>query len=127
MSIFRLITPALPAIFVAGALIAVPAAHASSKKSTTSATTTSAPATTTPATTATTAPKTSSSKLPANEEFTSVALAQAHCSGDTVVWSTLSKSKSFHVSTSKYYGKTKHGAYVCEKDALSAGFHASKS
>ncbi len=66
-------------------------------------------------------------KLPAADAFKTVALATAHCPGDTVVWSTLSKSKSYHTASSKYYGKTKHGAYVCEKDATAAGFHASKT
>jgi hypothetical protein len=67
-----------------------------------------------------------SAKLPAADAFKSVKLAAAHCPGDTVVWSTLSKSKSYHLAASRYYGKTKHGAYVCEKDATAAGFHASK-
>jgi hypothetical protein len=66
-------------------------------------------------------------KLPASEEFKSVAAATSHCPGDTIVWSTLSKSKSFHLSASRFYGKTKHGAYVCEKSALAAGFHADKT
>ena len=68
-----------------------------------------------------------SARLPAGEEFKSVDAAKAHCPGDTVVWSTLSKSKSYHNATSKYYGKTKHGAYVCEKDATAAGFHPAKT
>jgi hypothetical protein len=71
-------------------------------------------------------PAMSSAKLPVADEFKTTALATAHCPGDTVVWSTLSKSKSYHLASSKYYGKTKHGAYVCEKDATAAGFHASK-
>jgi hypothetical protein len=65
--------------------------------------------------------------LAAGEKFSSVATAQAHCPGDTVVWSTMSKSKTFHTSSSKYFGKTKHGAYVCEKTATAAGFHAAKN
>ena len=44
-----------------------------------------------------------------------------------VVWSDSSKGHSFHPSTSRYFGKTKHGAYVCESDALAAGFHQAKS
>ena len=73
------------------------------------------------------ASKSKTMKLPAADAFKTVAAATAHCPGDTVVWSTLSKSKSYHTASSKYYGKTKHGAYVCEKDATAAGFHASKS
>jgi hypothetical protein len=67
------------------------------------------------------------SKLSKADEFKTEALATAHCPGDTVVWSTLSKSKTYHMAASKYYGKTKHGAYVCKGDAVSAGFHALKS
>jgi hypothetical protein len=60
-------------------------------------------------------------------EFTTLASAAAHCPNSTVVWSTLSKSHSFHTSGSRYFGKTKHGAYVCKDDALTAGFHQAKS
>jgi hypothetical protein len=67
------------------------------------------------------------SKLSKANEFKTEALATAHCPGDTVVWSTLSKSKTYHMADSKYYGKTKHGAYVCKGDAVSAGFRALKS
>jgi hypothetical protein len=60
-------------------------------------------------------------------EFGTLAGATAHCPNSTVVWSTLSKSHSFHTSSSRYFGKTKHGAYVCKDDALAAGFHQAKS
>ncbi len=75
-----------------------------------------------------TAPETkpASVKLPSSERFSTTTAAAQHCPGGTVVWSTLSKSKTFHLSSSKYYGKTKHGAYVCEKDAVAAGFRAAK-
>ena len=66
-------------------------------------------------------------KLSKDMEFKTQAAAAAHCPGDTVVWSSLSKSKSFHTSDSKYFGKTKHGAYVCKGDALAAGFHQTKN
>ncbi len=69
----------------------------------------------------------SHSRLPSGEAFKTMAAATAHCPSDTVVWSTLSKSKSYHLSSSKYFGKTKHGAYVCEKDATAAGFHQAKT
>jgi len=73
------------------------------------------------------APDKPSAKLTQSEEFRTVTAAQAHCPGDTVVWSTLSKSKAYHLASSRYYGKTKHGAYVCEKAATLAGFHQAKS
>lgn len=65
--------------------------------------------------------------LPKSEEFTTVAAATAHCPNSEVVWSSLNKNHSFHISSSRYYGKTKHGAYVCKSDALAAGFHQAKS
>jgi hypothetical protein len=65
-------------------------------------------------------------KVPASDKFKSVAAAAAHCPSDTVVWSTFSSSHVYHLAASKYYGKTKHGAYVCEKDAVAFGYHASK-
>ncbi len=129
------ITRLLPAISLACAMgmiapalaqttTTAPAPAASTMAPAAPASTPAAPATTTTATTA--KPVVSSAKLPAADEFKTTALATAHCPGDTVVWSTLSKSKSYHLASSKYYGKTKHGAYVCEKDATAAGFHASK-
>ena len=72
------------------------------------------------------ATKPAATALPGSDRFSSASTAAQHCPGDTVVWSTFSKSKVFHLSESKYYGKTKHGAYVCEKDAVAAGYHASK-
>jgi hypothetical protein len=66
-------------------------------------------------------------KVAGSERFTTVAAAQASCPGDTVVWSSFTKGKSFHLSTSRYFGKTKHGAYVCQQAALAAGFHQARS
>ncbi|WP_297369556.1 hypothetical protein [Acidocella sp.] len=80
-----------------------------------------------PAAAAKSAVKSVKGKLAADQEFKTEAAAAAHCPGDQVVWSALTKSKSFHTSHSKYFGKTKHGAYVCEKDALAAGFHKAKN
>ncbi len=65
--------------------------------------------------------------LPASEKFSSVASAQAHCPGDAVVWISASHSRLFHTASSKYFGKTKHGAYVCEKSALAAGYRAARN
>jgi hypothetical protein len=73
------------------------------------------------------APEKTGVPLPKSLEFTTTTAAAAHCPSDTVVWSTLSKSHSFHASGSRYFGKTKHGAYVCKGDALAAGFHQAKS
>ncbi len=72
------------------------------------------------------AAKPQSGRLPKADAFNTEASAAAHCPKDTVVWSALTKSKSFHVSGSRYFGTTKHGAYVCKGDALEYGYHPSK-
>ena len=48
--------------------------------------------------------------------------ATSKCSGDTVVWASPT-SKALHVSGDRYFGKSKHGFYACEKDAMAAGYH----
>jgi hypothetical protein len=68
----------------------------------------------------------SGEKIPGSEKFSTASAAAQHCPSDVVVWATFSKSRAYHLSSSKYYGKTKHGAFVCEKDAVAAGYHASK-
>ncbi len=59
-------------------------------------------------------------------EYADEAAAKAKCAGDTVVWVNTS-SKAIHMAGDKYYGKTKKGAYMCEKNAIAAGFHAPKA
>jgi hypothetical protein len=59
-------------------------------------------------------------------EFTSQAQAQQHCPVDTVVWLN-TKSDVYHYQGSRWYGDTKHGAYVCEREAIAAGMRASKN
>jgi hypothetical protein len=73
------------------------------------------------------APMAHTGKMPKADTFTTATAASAHCPGDTVVWSTLSKSKSYHLASSNLYGKTKHGAYICKGDATSYGFHQAKN
>lgn len=53
--------------------------------------------------------------------------AKSHCSGDTVVWVNLGGSKAYHMSGDRYYGKTKKGAYMCQKEADQSGYHAAGS
>jgi hypothetical protein len=60
----------------------------------------------------------------AANQFSTEQAAKAHCPGDTIVWANLSGSKAYHTSGNRYYGKTKHGAFMCQKDANQAGFHA---
>ena len=66
-------------------------------------------------------------KLTKAEKFKTEAAARASCPGDTVVWSSMTKSKVLHTSRSKYFGKTKHGVFVCEKTAEAAGYHLAKN
>jgi hypothetical protein len=70
-----------------------------------------------------TAPSTSASASSA--QFHTEAAAKAHCPGDTVVWATLSRSHVYHLSGDRYYGKTRRGAFMCQKDADAAGMHQS--
>jgi len=58
-------------------------------------------------------------------QYASEAEAKATCPSDAVVWVN-SISKIYHPSGSRSYGKTRSGAYMCEKDSLAAGFRASK-
>ena len=58
-------------------------------------------------------------------QFKTEAEAKTSCPTDSVVWVNL-KSKIYHTSASKVYGKTKNGAYMCEKESTAAGFRAPK-
>ena len=88
--------------------------------------------TTSPSTSSKSAPATSGTKAPSTgamatgNEFKTEAQAKASCPSDTVVWAN-TKSKIYHFTGTKYYGKTKAGAYMCEKGATAQGFHAAKS
>ena len=71
-------------------------------------------------------PSTPSGTTAQSGEFADEAQAKAHCPGDTVVWANLS-SKVYHFAGGKTYGNTKRGAYMCEKEAMTAQFRASKN
>lgn len=60
-----------------------------------------------------------------SNQFADEASAKAHCPADTVVWLNTS-SKVYHLSGTPNYGKTKKGAYMCQKDADQGGFHVAK-
>jgi hypothetical protein len=82
------------------------------------------------ATTTAAHPAAAQSNAPSNlaaNQFSSEQTAKGHCPSDTVVWVNLSGSKAYHVSGDRYYGKTKHGAFMCQKDADQSGFHAAGS
>jgi hypothetical protein len=59
-------------------------------------------------------------------QFATEAEAKAHCATDTVVWANLD-SKVYHFAGNRNYGKTKKGAYMCERDTKAAGIRAAKN
>ena len=59
-------------------------------------------------------------------QYAAESQAKGHCPSDTVVWANLD-SKIFHFVGHSDYGKTKSGAYMCEKDATSQGMRAAKN
>jgi hypothetical protein len=52
--------------------------------------------------------------------------AQAHCPSDTVVWLN-TRTGVYHFQGERWYGATKQGAYVCEKEADSSGDRATEN
>ena len=72
----------------------------------------------------TSAPKDNATLEPG--QFAGEAPAKAHCPTDTVVWVNL-QSKVYHFAGTKSYGTTKRGAYMCEKEAITAEARASKT
>jgi Tfp pilus assembly protein PilX len=60
---------------------------------------------------------------PGANQFSSETAAKQACAADTIVWVNTGGSKAWHVSGDKYYGHTKHGAYMCEQAAKQAGYH----
>jgi hypothetical protein len=98
--ILRAILPALTLTFAVGA---IGTAHASTKKKTESSMT--------------------HSKLPG---YKTEAEAKTACGMGAVVWHATG-SKAYHTAKSRYFGKTKHGAYVCEKAAMEDHLHAAKN
>jgi hypothetical protein len=100
---------------------AVPAAAPSKPAAQAAAPAAKSPTTRSPATVGVAAP----SATGANQ-FSSEALAKAHCASDTVVWANLG-SRIYHFSGHKDFGNTKEGAYMCEKDAVGQGIRAAKN
>jgi hypothetical protein len=72
--------------------------------------------TTTPVSAATQAPAASDSL----QLFDTEEAAQKHCPKDQVVWLN-TRSGIYHEKGMRWYGNTKHGAYVCRKEADAAG------
>jgi len=52
--------------------------------------------------------------------------AQKHCPADTVVWLNLPTGV-YHFKGQRWYGNTKSGAFVCKKEADSAGDRSTRN
>jgi hypothetical protein len=59
------------------------------------------------------------------QQFSTEQAAKSHCPTDTVVWLNL-KSGIYHYKGQHWYGNTKSGAYVCQKEADQAGDRATR-
>jgi len=60
-----------------------------------------------------------------DRQFATEAEAKASCPSDAVVWVNL-RSKVYHASGSRNYARTRQGAYMCEQESVTAGFHPPK-
>ena len=54
------------------------------------------------------------------DKFASETQAHQHCPTDTVVWLNL-PTMIWHYKGERWYGRTKDGAFVCEKEAAASG------
>lgn len=63
--------------------------------------------------------------LAAVQHFSSLTDAQKSCGVDTVVWANL-HTHVYHLAGSRWFGKTKKGAYFCKSAVEKAGVRASK-
>lgn len=65
-------------------------------------------------------PKSAAASSAQLAQFDSEVAAQAHCPRDQVVWLN-TNSGIYHEKGMWWYGRTKHGAYVCRAEADAAG------
>jgi hypothetical protein len=89
-----------------------------------STTTTTTATTKTKKSTKTTGTTTTAKKSEATKNATDAQIAAAKSSGQ--VWVNTS-TKVYHDSSSEFYGATKAGKFMAEKDAIAAGYHKSKN
>jgi hypothetical protein len=59
------------------------------------------------------------------QSFSTEQAAKQHCPSDTVVWLNLNTGV-YHFKGDHWYGNTKNGAYVCQKEADKAGNRATR-
>jgi hypothetical protein len=60
------------------------------------------------------------------ETFTDEAKAQQHCPKDTVVWLNL-PTMIWHYKGQRWYARTQHGAFACEKEAAASGARGTRN
>jgi hypothetical protein len=60
------------------------------------------------------------------ETFTDEAKAQQHCPKDVVVWLNL-PTMIWHYKGQRWYARTQHGAFACEKEAAASGARGTKN
>ena len=60
------------------------------------------------------------------ETFTDEAKAQQHCPRDTVVWLNL-PTMIWHYKGQRWYARTQHGSFACEKEAAASGARGTKN
>lgn len=58
--------------------------------------------------------------------FPTEAAAQSHCPKDVVVWLNI-PTGIYHEKGMRWYGRTRHGAFVCRKEANAAGFRDTRN
>jgi hypothetical protein len=63
---------------------------------------------------------------PTSNRFSTESAAKEHCPGDSVVWVASSRSRVYHLSGDRTYGRSRRGAYMCLKDAQSTGMRQSR-
>lgn len=59
-------------------------------------------------------------------QYLTEAEAQQHCPKRTIVWLNL-PTMIWHYKGQRWYGNTKHGAYVCEKEAVASGARVTRN
>jgi hypothetical protein len=60
------------------------------------------------------------------ETFSNQAQAKQHCPADTVIWLNL-PTMIWHYKGQRWYARTKHGAFACEKEAAASGARGTKN
>ena len=60
------------------------------------------------------------------QQFSTEQQAQQNCPSDTVVWLN-TKTGVYHFKGQRWYGNTKHGAYVCRAETKAAGARSTRN